>query len=490
MNSYPRRRFISNSIAASAGLTMAAILPRAQAAKGSPNNAVQLGIIGVGNKAMGHIGHLLGLKGVRIVALCDADQANLDKGQSKLRELGVQAKGYRDMRRLLDDPEVDAVVIATPNHWHALASIWACQAGKDVYVEKPVTHNLWEGKKIVEAARKYKRIVQAGTQNRSDTGFRQAIQYVREGNIGKVQWMHGLWYKERKSLGRVTGPQPIPEGVDYDLWTGPAPMEPLMRKKLHYDWHWDWDTGNGDMGNLGAHQLDDCVHALGVTTAPKRFLCLGGRYARSDDGETPNVQAAFFEFENAPPVIVELRGLPHETGGKYMDNQRGVRSGNIVQCENGYFAGGRGGGFIYDNDGKRMEKFPGDSGLTHFENWLEAIRTRKRSSLRAEIAQGARSADLCHLANSAFRSGLPTSTDDVAERVGLYEHATDAVQSIASHLKANDVDLQSAPLTCSQWMTFDSKQMAFSGGGDYGNAIANALVKPEYRAPFEVPQKV
>jgi len=472
-------------------MSMATILPRARAAKnGSANDTIQLGIIGVGSKARGHIEHLLGLEGVRIVALCDVDAANLDHGQSILREQGVRAKGYRDMRRLLDNPEVDAVVIVTPNHWHALATIWACQAGKDVYVEKPVTHNLWEGKKVVEAARKYKRVVQAGTQNRSDTGFRQAIEYIREGRIGKIQWMHGLWFKERKSLGRVPGPQVIPDGVDYDLWTGPAPMEPLMRQRLHYDWHWDWDTGNGDMGNLGAHQLDDCAHALGATTLPKRFLCLGGRYARADDGETPNVQAAFLEFENAPPVIVELRGLPHQTGGKYMDNLRGVRSGNIVQCENGYFSGGRGGGIIYDNDGKRMEKFPGDRGLTHFENWLEAIRTRKRSSLRAEIEVGVRSANLCHLANLAFRSGLPTTTNEVERRVGQYGHATDTVHSIASHLEANDVDLKGAALTCSQWMSYDSVKMEFSGGGDYGNSIANALVKPNYRAPYEVPKRV
>lgn len=470
---------------------MAAILPRASWAKnGSPNDAIQVGLIGVGGKGGGHLEHLLTLKGVRVVAVCDADQTHLDRAQSKLRDQGVKAKAYQDMRRLLDDSSVDAVVIATPNHWHALAGIWACQAGKDVYVEKPVSHNIWEGKKLVEAARKYKRIVQAGTQNRSDTGFRQAIEYLRAGNIGKIQWIHGLWYKERKSIGRVSGPQIIPEGVDYDLWTGPAPLEPLMRQKLHYDWHWNWDTGDGDMGNLGAHQLDDCAHVLGANALPKRFFCLGGRYARSDDGQTPNIQAAFLEFEDAPPVIVEVRGLPHETGGKYMDNLRGVRAGNVVQCEGGYFAGGRGGGIIYDNDGKRMEKFPGDSGLTHMGNWLEAIRTRKRASLRAEIEVGARSADLCHLANLAFRSGLPSSTDEVEALAGGFEHGAETVDSIASHLQANGADLQDAPLTCSQWMQFNAKKMEFSGGGDYGNAIANAHIKPQYRAPYVVPEKV
>jgi hypothetical protein len=491
MDSISRRRFISHSISAGALASVASILPRAQGAEAnSPNETIQLGVIGLGGKGLGHVDYIAGLSGSRIIALCDVDPARLAQGQARLDRDGVKAKHYQDMREVLDNPEVDAVVIATPNHWHALATIWACQKGKDVYIEKPVTHNLWEGERMVAAARKYDRIVQAGTQNRSDTGFRQAIQIIREGALGEILWIHGLWFKNRGSIGHVSGPQPIPQGLDYDLWTGPAPLEPLMRENLHYDWHWDWDTGNADMGNLGAHQIDDCAHVLNLESTPKRFLCMGGRFARTDDGETPNTQAVFFETENGPPFIVEVRGLTERTGSNALPKLRGLDTGNIVQCENGYFAGGRGGGVIYDNSGKSIKNFPGDGGATHVDNWLDAIRSRKRDHLRAEIAVGVRSANLCHLANLAFRGGLPATTEDITSRVAQYDHASETVGAIAKHLAANDVDLTRNPLACSQWMQYDPRKMEFSGGDDHGNSIANALVKSTYREPFVVPENV
>jgi predicted dehydrogenase len=490
MISYSRRKFLSKSLAVGAGASFMTILPKARAGMDSRNDAIQLGIIGVGSKASGHIKQLREMKGVRIVALCDVDPANLAKGQALLKEKGFKAKEYVDMRNLLDDASVDAVIIITPNHWHALATVWACQAGKDVYVEKPVTHNLWEGQKMVEAARKYGRIVQAGTQNRSDSGFIPAIEYLREGNLGKILWTHGVWYKERDYFGPVTGPQPIPAGVDYNLWTGPAPLKPLMRKRLHYDWHWNWDTGNGDMGNLGGHQTDDSVNIVGMNGTPKRFLSLGGLYLRDDGWQTPNVQAVFIEYENKPSIIVDIRSLPAKSDAKYMVHLRQVRRGNIIQCEGGYFAGGRFGGIVYDNDRKRIKEFPGDGGLTHFQNWLDAIRTRDNTSLRAEIAMSVNSANLCHFANLAYRSGLPTSVKEMTERLGNNDHAVETVRGIASHVEANGVDLKKSPLTCSEWMEFDPEKLEFSGSGEYANSIANALAKPRYRAPFVVPDKV
>jgi hypothetical protein len=490
MDPMSRRRFIERSVATGALTTAASILPRAlSAAAVSPNETIQVGVIGVGGKGLNHVDQLARIEGVRIVALCDVDPARVAQAQALLDKTHVKAKHYQDMREVLDNPEIDAVTIATPNHWHATATIWACQKGKDVYCEKPVTHNLWEGQRVVEAARKYDRIVQAGTQNRSDTGFRQAIEYIREGALGKILWMHGLWFKDRASIGYVSGPQPIIPGLDYNLWTGPAPLEPLTRKTLHYDWHWNWDTGNGDMGNLGAHQIDDCAHVLNVETTPTRFLGLGGRFARADDGETPNMQAVLFEFEGAPPCIVEVRGLTERAGSTTLPNVRGLNTGNIVQCENGYFAGGRDGGTIYDNSGKPLKQFPGDSGATHMENWIEAVRSRKRDGMRAEIAVGVRSANLCHLANLAYRSGLPTATKEITSRISKFEHAVEAVGAIAANLAAHDVDLNRDPFACSGWMGFDPQKMEFSGT-DHEISIAGALAKRTYREPFATPASV
>ena len=490
MKNYTRRQFISNSMAAGAGASFMSLMPQASNAAGSPNDAIQVGLIGIGWKGEGTLKELLKTDGVRIVALCDVDQENLAKGQALLKEKGLTAKTYVDMRHLLDDQSVDAVVISTPNHWHALATIWGCQAGKDVYVEKPVTHNLWEGRKMVEAARKYGRMVQAGTQNRSDVGFIAGMDYIREGHLGEMLWTHGFWYKYRENGDTVAGPQPIPSSVDYNLWTGPAPMKPLMRKNLHYDWHWNWDTGNGDLGNLGGHKTDDSLNIIQVNELPKRFLCLGGLYGHNDGWQTPNVQTAFVEYQNKPPVIVDVRSLPAKAGAKYETDLRKTRKGSIIQCEGGYFAGGRGGGIVYDNDGNRIKQFPGDGGKTHFQNWFDAIRTRDRHSMKAEIEISVNSANLCHLANLAYRSGVPTSINRVIEQVGDYEHAIETVHSIAKQVRDNDFDLEKYPLTCSGWMKYDPKAMDFSGGGDYGSSMANTLAKPQYRAPFVVPDKV
>ena len=197
------------------------------------------------------------IKGVRIVALCDVDSAVLDCGSQQRRTTAARkVTGYQDIRKLLENDDIDAVTIATPNHWHSLAAIWAIQAGKDVYVEKPVSHEVWEGRQLVNAARKHSRIVQTGTQSRSSAALIEAIQWLREGNLGKIKLARGLCYKRRPSIGKTTGPQPVPATVNYDLWCGPAPLDPLRRAKLHYDWHWVWNTGNGDLGNQGIHQMD------------------------------------------------------------------------------------------------------------------------------------------------------------------------------------------------------------------------------------------
>ncbi|MCD6394669.1 MAG: Gfo/Idh/MocA family oxidoreductase, partial [Planctomycetes bacterium] len=278
-----RRDFIKSSVLA--GATLMTPWSRVLGA----NNDIRVGIVGFHSKGGQHIGVFEGLEGVRVDALCDIDRNILNGGVQDFRKrYNRKPKAYTDVRRLIDDKEIDALVVATPNHWHSLIGIWACQAGKDVYVEKPISHNMWEGRKLVQAARKYNRIVQAGTQNRSDTGLRPAIEYIHSGKLGRIQWAHGLWYKHRQSIGNVKGPQPIPAQVDYNLFCGPAPLKPLMRKQFHYDWHFFWDTGNGDIANLGAHQADDCRWALGETALPDSVVSIGGRFVFNDDGQTPN----------------------------------------------------------------------------------------------------------------------------------------------------------------------------------------------------------
>jgi len=267
MQKFNRRQFLKATLVTSASATLLPILgadapssPATTSASGQSvrgaNDDIRVAVVGFGGRGKDHIKEFGEVKGVRLVALCDVDRDILEKEVKTCDKAGLKVEGYSDIRKLLENKDIDAISIATPNHWHSLCAIWAVQAGKDVYVEKPVSHNVWEGRQLVTAARKYQRIVQTGTQSRSSSGLREAIEWVRAGNIGKIQRVHGLCYKRRPSIGKVDGPQPVPTSVDYDLWCGPAPKAPLMRKKLHYDWHWVWPTGNGDLGNQGIHEMD------------------------------------------------------------------------------------------------------------------------------------------------------------------------------------------------------------------------------------------
>jgi hypothetical protein len=451
------------------------------------NSDIRIGIAGVGSKGNAHIDDFQKIQGVRLVAICDVDKQILRSRAEALAGNGMTVEQYTDVRQMLDNKEIDAVVIAAPNHWHSLMGIWACQAGKDVYIEKPISHNIWEGRKLVEAARKYNRIVQAGTQNRSDTGFREALAYIGDGNIGKIKWAYGLWYKERESIGKVSGPQTVPDYIDYNMWTGPATMEPLMRQNLHYDWHWVWNTGNGDMGNLGAHQVDDCIFALGIKSFPKRVMSLGNRFIWDDDGETPNTQLTLYDMDETP-FLIEIRNLPMGKGVRAMDHLRGVRMGNIIQCEAGYFAGGRGGGWIYDNDNQKLKHFPGDGGATHQANFIEAVRNRDQSALRTEIEVGHVSAAFCHLSNISYRLGKPVTVKQLSDELADFVQAPEALERIVSHLGKNDVSLKEHSILGGEWVTLDAKTERYIGPNA---AEANKhLKRAEYREPFIVPENV
>ena len=481
MKGFTRRDFMKCSVAA--GVAMAVPFSRVRGA----NDAVRVAVVGCRSKGGQHIGVFRKLSGVRVVALCDVDREILDKHVSKITSENETVEAYTDVRKVLDDPGIDAVVVATPNHWHALVTVWACQAGKDVYVEKPASHDVWEGIKMVEAARKYKRIVQTGTQNRSDVGLREAVDYIKQGNLGKILWAHGLWFKLRPSIGHVTGPQQVPPNIDYNLWTGPAPYKPLRRKRLHYDWHWFWDTGNGDMGNLGAHQVDDCRWILGQTGLPERVISIGGRFGYVDDGQTPNTQLAIYDYKPAP-LILELRGLPMQKGVRGSDTYRGTRSGNIIQCEHGYFVGGRGGGWAYDNDGNKIKQFKGDGGAGHQENFIKAVRSRKPGDLHAEIHEGHISAMLCHIANISYRLGWESSVQQVNESLQNCKPALETFERIQQHLAANEVNLEHTPVIRGPWLSWDQRKGRFVG--DFPACWANEMLRRQYRKPFVIPEKV
>ena len=450
-NKLDRRRFLKSSLLTTASISLlpafgeetdAALKVQATPKARVPgaNGDIRCAVVGFNGRGKEHLSAIREAKGARLVALCDVDQSVLGRETKKASDAGEKLQGYTDIRKLLANPDIDVVTFATPNHWHALGAIWAIQAGKDVYLEKPVSHNVWEGRQIVNAARKYGRIVQTGTQSRSSSGIAEGIQYVRDGHIGKILRARGLCYKRRGSIGKVPGPQPIPAGVDYDLWCGPAPKEPLMRKRLHYDWHWVWPTGNGDLGNQGIHEMDVARWALGVQELSSRVLCLGGRVGYEDDGTTPNTLIAYHDYP-AAPLVYEVRGLPASADAEKMDNYHGAGVGIVVECEGGLLViPSYSTANVVDPQGKEIKKFSGSS--SHMENFLAAVRSRKTTDLHADILEGHLSSALCHTANISYRLGQPQSAEAIQDAVKNNPDLTEMLGRMEKHLAANKVDLR------------------------------------------------
>ena len=493
-----RRSILKSSILT----TAAAALPaRIYAAAEGANGDVRIAVVGFNGRGQDHISGLRGLKGVRITALCDADANVLSNGVAQMKKKGDEVEAFQDIRELLESKNVDVITIATPNHWHALASIWAIQAGKDVYVEKPVSHNVWEGRKIVEAARAHKKIVQTGTQSRSTIGLHHALKWTQEGNLGKILWARGTCYKRRPSIGKVDREQPIPEGIDYDLWCGPAPKKPLMRKKLHYDWHWVWDTGNGDLGNQGIHQMDIARWFLGEEALSPKVFSVGGRVGYVDDGETPNTMFVVHDYAKAP-LIFEVRGLPAKTEAKEMDKYRGASVGVIVQFEGGHLLiPNYTSAAAYDKDGKMVKRwgsFPApkdgssDPGApeksepeSHYANFIRAVHSRKATDLNADILEGHLSSALCHTGNISYQVGRKSEPGAIREKLKANKEALDSFERMAEHLQANDVNIANEQLSLGEYLQMDPKTERF-----LGNPKADKLLTRDYRAPYIVPEKV
>ena len=463
------------------------------------NGDVRVAVIGLNGRGKNHLASLRAVPGARLVALCDVDTAVLDRAAEALAKDGIVVRKYTYLRSLLDASDIDAVTIATPNHWHALAAIWACQAGKDVYVEKPVSHNLWEGRQLVAAAKKYNRVVQAGVQIRSGEGLQEAVQWVRSGQLGRITTARGFCYKRRKSIGLSAGPTPPPATVNYDLWLGPAPDEAPHRLRFHYDWHWFYAYGNGDVGNQGIHQMDVARWFLGDPGLPRHTLSIGGRLGYDDDGETPNTQIVVHDYAEAP-LVFEVRGLPAtydpaegqvgvpgaDAAGalaKTMDRYRGVSIGNVIECEGGslvtseYFKA-----TAYDRDGKILKEFAGKDRL--MQNFIDVVRSRKTADLYGQIEQGHVSSALCHLGEISHALGAGTPPDETRERIKGDAALSEAYGRMTEHLAANRIDSVKTPAILGAPLAVDAKAERLTGT----NAkAANALLRRAYRAPFVVP---
>ncbi len=406
MNPTPfhRRDFVKRTTLFSFGVAAAPLLARAQSPK-SPGEKLVVGVMGLG-RGFDHVKALQQIENVEIAYLSDIDETRIAKAQkAAFATSDKPPKAAKDFRRILDDKEVDAIFIATPNHWHAPAAILGCSAGKHVYVEKPGSHNAREGELLVAAARKNKRVVQMGNQRRSWPGIIEAVEKLRDGAIGEVRSARTWYVNARGSIGRGK-PVPVPANIDYDLWQGPAPERPYVDNLVHYNWHWRWHWGGGEIANNGPHAFDLARWGLGVE-CPVRVTCGGGRYHFDDDQETPDTTVASADFENK--VLIWDGSSCHPRNHENLPFVAWYGSnGSMAIYGNGYR--------VYDPKGKQISEGTGPGGdKSHIENFLKSIRGEAKPN--SEIAVGQTSTLLCHLSNIAYRTGHTIQFDPVARKI-------------------------------------------------------------------------
>jgi len=403
MDTMSRRDFIQRSAGVVAGAAAASSLLAFGRRAMAQDDELRVAVLGINGRGTAHISAFMNLPGCRVAALCDPDETLFASRAEAITNAGhPKPKFYPDIRDVLEDDEIDVLSVATPNHWHCLATIWGCQAGKDVYVEKPLSWGIWEGRQAVKAARKYGRIVQVGTQGRSDGRMREAIARFRRGDVGSPVMARATCFKPRASIGFQPIEEPPPT-LHWDIWRGPGPDVPFHRNLVHYNWHWFYDFGNGDLGNQGVHQMDIARWGLGQTL-PVRVSSTGGRLGYVDQGETPNTQTCNFQYEDGTMLVFEVRGLPtaEESGGR-IGNQFYGSEGWMCQSD----------GFVahvgYDGDPREIDgPLPPVGGAgpeDHFANFVRAVRSRRIEDLNADVLEGHYSAALCHMALIAYRLG-------------------------------------------------------------------------------------
>jgi len=474
-----RRSFL---ISSAVGITATAIARPSWAA----NEEVRVAILGAGWRGGQLADAFSKARGCRLVAFADPDRTLSEAMAAK-----YSAAAHVDLRKVFDDPNIDAVVIATCNHWHCLATIWALEAGKDVYVEKPLSHTQWEGRQVVNAAAKSDRIVQIGTQQRSDPMQAEAKRFLHEEQaLGKIQYVQANRLGPREAVGKRTSPLEIPSTIDFDLWVGPAANQPIYRDKLHYDWHWDFNTGSGEMGNWGVHILDDVrnVAYQDKVTTPSRIVAAGGRVAWNDAANSPNVHYALFETDSFPTLIA-LSNLPKGPGqkggwsaraGKPID---GSSSGYVLVCEGGYYLGQRQQGRAVDLDGKTIRAFKGgDIVPLHVQNFVDAVQSRDAGSLNAPVEMGHHSTGWCNLANIGFHAGAAYDRDQLSSASSL-----DAWPLLIEEMERQlaPFDVTTSQLVSSPILTHDPKSERFVG--EHAD-LGNAFLQRAYRGKYVVPQ--
>jgi predicted dehydrogenase len=402
---FSRRKFLQTAAVGTAVLGLPTIIPsRAFGA----NDRLRVAVIGLNGRGKDHINGFSNLTNVEVATLCDVDDVVLQKTASDFEtKYRRKVKTEQDLRRVYEDKDIDAVSIATPNHWHALAAIWACQAGKDVYVEKPACHNLYEGRKLVEAAAKYNRIVQHGVQLRSSVAIQEAIQHLRDGLIGKVYMARGTVYKWRADIGNQ-GTSPVPQGLNWDLWQGPAQAREFSKNYVHYNWHWFWDYGNGDIGNQGIHETDLCMWGLDVGL-PEVITSAGGKFLWNDCKETPEVLTSTYHYPKQGKII-EFEVRPWMT-----NKEDGVEVGNIFYGDKGYMV--INGYSDYKTYlGRNREPGPArNAGGDHYKNFADAARARDKKMLNGPVETAYMAASLAHLGNIAYRLGRTLNFDPQKE---------------------------------------------------------------------------
>ena len=462
-----RRTFLSTTTLAGA-FTLLPSITRAA----SPNGDLRVCLIGFNSRGKALSDELQKCKSAKLVALCDVDSDVLDSYAAELDKKGIKVTKYDDFRKVCEAKDIDAVIIATPNHLHTLIATTAAANGKHAYVEKPVSHNVWEGRQLAVAAEKHKTVIQHGFQRRSETAWHEGLDFLKSGEIGKMTLARGFCYKPRNTIGKIDKPLDPPKSVNYDLWCGPREVVPVPRKQFHYDWHWQFPYGNGDLGNQGPHQLDVCRWAIGDPKLPVSTISVGARLGYDDDGQWANTQICYFDYP--VPILFEVRGLP-------TDGYKGQSIGNIIECEGGSLSGGHGPGCdVFDKDGKKIKSFQGAK--SHMQHFVDACHAGKIDQSHG-AENGHLSAALAHIGNISWKLGEPTKPADIKQAI-KDASTSDAVERMMKHLEDNKVDLSKDMLALGKPLTMDPDKETFTG--DNAEA-ANPMLKGSYRKGFELP---
>ncbi len=447
------------------------------------NNQVRLGMLGMGGRAKELFKYFSPVNEVKIAAVCDPDSATRGMRNKEFSaQLGYTPDAYEDYRKILDRDDIDAVIIAAPNHWHAKMAVDACRAGKAAYTEKPVCHNLVEGRQMLQAISETGMLTAAGFQNRSDVAITEAWHAIQAGEYGAIQKVHGFCYRERVGIGKSSTKVPPPKTLNYDLWLGPAEDLPIYRPNYHYDWHWDYNTGNGDMGNQGPHELDMIRWLLGDPTHPQSVRSSGGRFVWNDAGNSYNMQFSEFDFGNDIPVVFEVRNM---VKGKTYDVGNYPKSpavGVMVSCEKGTVVARRGRAKYYDLDGKLIREVQGDSGVTHYPNFVESIRLNDPLKNNSSLESAYYSSCLSHLANATARVGAAVDARAIESSVADSPLLSEIAGRYNRQLTETGVDFDKTPWHMGQKLGFDNRTEQFTSGTTA--AAANGLLSRIARQPY------